>query len=130
MTHKLSKRAQQFIRNSGKRPLPEIDPRFPPFVGVTPKRVPEAVFGPVDKLPDDYEVKKDEAINIKIVEERIDGQLKKVKKRIIKKEGQDTVVYSAYYNDDSTDASGQKDIFGRNGMLSMLKHIDYHFEGD
>lgn len=54
MTHELSRRAKQFIRGEGKRVV-EMDPRIPPFVGVTPKVNPLAVFGPGVKLPDDYE---------------------------------------------------------------------------
>jgi glycosyltransferase involved in cell wall biosynthesis len=79
-----------------------------------------------DKLSDDYEIKQSEGGDIKIVEEYVDGKLAKVKKRIKKTEGKDTVVYSAYYHDESIDAAGNRDLFGRNAMLSMLKHFDYN----
>lgn len=71
-----------------------------------------------DRLPDDYEIGKSEAIDIKEVEELIDGQVKKVKKRI-RKVDKEVAIHSAYHTD------GRDDLFGRNVFLSMLKHIDY-----
>lgn len=73
-----------------------------------------------DKLPDDYEVKKDEAADVKEIYVSVGDNATKEKRRIKKVIDDDIVVYSAYHND------GKEDVFGRHAMLSMLKHFDYN----
>ncbi len=73
-----------------------------------------------DAVPDDYEIGEDEAGQIKEIDEMVDGLVKKVRKRIIKKERNDTTVYSAFHNLKDGD-----DIYGRNTMLSLLNNLDY-----
>lgn len=72
-----------------------------------------------DYVPEDYKITADDSVNIKEVEELVDGEIKKIKKFIRKVEDEDVTVYSSYYHD------GSGDQFGRNAMLSMLKVIDY-----
>jgi glycosyltransferase involved in cell wall biosynthesis len=72
-----------------------------------------------DRMPDDYEIQKDEAGDFKRVEEMIDGKITKVLKRIKKTDSTGALVYSAYHND------GKEDVFGRNCFVSLLSSIDY-----
>lgn len=72
-----------------------------------------------DKLPDDYEIKIEEAADIKRVVEYERGETKEVVRRITKSINPYTKVFSAYYHD------GREDVFGRNAALSFLRHIDY-----
>lgn len=71
-----------------------------------------------DLLPSDYEIKKEEAAEIKIIEEFDGKEVVKVKRRIKKTEGNITS-YSAYYND------GREDVFGRNVLMTFLNFYEY-----
>lgn len=72
-----------------------------------------------DRMPDDFEFNTDEAADFKNVDEMVDGEEKLIWKRIRKVERPGVSVYSAYHFD------GKDDLFGRNGMLSLLNSIDY-----
>lgn len=72
-----------------------------------------------DDVPDDYEIKPQESSDFKKVKTLKDGAEKEVWKRVVKREGENIIISSAQLTDDSGD------LYGRNAMLTMLRHIDY-----